>query len=73
MLRDHLGIGACTRTKTRQDNQMDLEVTAELAGLVAQVAQVALAVARAAPGVLVQVRTVLAEALAQWSPLFSSC
>jgi hypothetical protein len=32
MLRDHLDIGACTRTKTRQDSQleMDLEVTAEL-------------------------------------------
>jgi len=60
MLRDHLDISECTRTKCRQDNQLDLAVMAELvasAVMVELVAVMAELVAMAVLGVLVQVNT----------------
>lgn len=72
MLRDHLGISACTRKESRQDSQLvmaaDLEVMAE-----SVVPARAALEAPAALEVLVLANTLLAQALAQRSPLSSSC
>lgn len=73
MLRDHLDISENTRTRSRQDRQLemaaDLEVMAELVVL-AMAAQVEPAVLEATAALegLVQVNTLLAQALVQRSP-----
>jgi hypothetical protein len=67
MLRDHLDISESTRTKSRQDNQLEMAADLEVMAVLVASAMVAMVVkaARAALGVLVQVNTWPAQALAQ--------